>query len=339
MEITIKDILKGTTVGNMQTVGIMQVIPLLSDIEFDGFVSPEENCEFSNNNYGNMQFKNNNTETMIIPAHVAYLTSQEAQDHGLPHAGLVKGKGSTSYNTAACVQESQGGYVRGGNHKFTIMPFSIREIALSKRSEHSYNKLWPAIRSFNQTLGLRGHGHLEYFFKQFDQELEQFVAEFETVHKQVGAIIIINGKVAGVERAPNYKYWKQLWKELVRGCYASYALQVSKNKEVNEKDINKIRSAMNLNNINSLDDLTTELNRTEKTQKNKVNNILKGFINDKFTVSNDEKLSNIQRQNVKNNQFAGQLVKDSEAIVYASIITTSNWFKNEKWHTAGDFSL
>lgn len=339
MEITIRDILKGTTVGNMQTVGIMQVIPLLSDLEFDGFVSPSDNCIFHNNDYGNMQFRNNNEETMIIPAHAAYLTKQKAQDHGLPHAGIVKGKSAVSYSTAACIQESQAGTVQPGNHAFTILPFSIRETALKVRNERGYSKLWPIIKSFNNTLGLRNHGHLEYFFDHFDKELEEFVAEFETVNKQVGAIVIINGKVVGVERAPNYKYWKQLWKELVRGCYASYALQVSKNKQVTEKEINKIRSAMNLNNINSLDDLSKEFERTETTQKNKINNILKGFINDKFTVTTDETISSITRQNVTNNQFSGQIVKDNAAIVYASVITTSDWFKNEKWHTADEFSL
>jgi len=94
----------------------------------------------------------------------------------------------------------------------------LRETAHSLRkgaSSHSYDRLWPAISSMNQQLGIRNTaGHLEFFLQEFGKELDRFVAEFEIVPNQVGAIILINGRVAGVERAPNPEFWESIWQPL-----------------------------------------------------------------------------------------------------------------------------
>jgi hypothetical protein len=105
----VKEILKGTKIGTLQTVGIMQVIPLLSDIEFDGYVSPKQSGTFRNTNYGDMIFKNDSDKTMLIPNNTTYMVKQAAQDHAMMHAGIVKGK-STKWS----LDERDGGRVTYG---------------------------------------------------------------------------------------------------------------------------------------------------------------------------------------------------------------------------------
>ena len=65
-QITISEILKGTTAGRMQSVGYMQVIPLISQIEDDRFVSPME-AEVSTKGYGSMVFNNPINKVLIVP--------------------------------------------------------------------------------------------------------------------------------------------------------------------------------------------------------------------------------------------------------------------------------
>lgn len=69
------------------------------------------------------------------------------------------------------------------------------------RKEQSYNKLWDSISAFNREMGVQVAGHLEFFLKHFCKELDEFVAEFECVPRQIGAIILVDDQVVGVERS------------------------------------------------------------------------------------------------------------------------------------------
>lgn len=222
--ITIAEILRGAEAGRMQSVGYMQVIPLVSDLQDLNFTSPKE-AVVGTSTYGTMRFENPSDGILIVPTHAGYIVKQKAQNHAMAHTGIVKRKGQRAYDTAMCVQQSQGGYITKGAHKLSILPFSLREKALELKNEKQYGKLWNAISDFNKSLGVRGGGHLEYFLNHFQKELDQFVAEFECVPKQVGAIILIDGDIVGIERAPNYAYWKAIWPALIRECYGSRAIE------------------------------------------------------------------------------------------------------------------
>ena len=88
IQITISEILKGTTAGRMQSVGYMQVIPLISQIEDDRFVSPLE-AEVSTRGYGSMVFNNPLNKVLIVPLHAGYVVKQAAQDHAMSQAGVI----------------------------------------------------------------------------------------------------------------------------------------------------------------------------------------------------------------------------------------------------------
>ena len=80
---------------------------------------------------------------------------------------------------------------------------------------------------FNQEMGVPAAGHLEFFLKQFRKELDEFVAEFECVPRQIGAIILVDDQVVGIERAPSHAYWQSVWPCLIRECYGSLAIRVA----------------------------------------------------------------------------------------------------------------
>ena len=259
----IAELLRGCEVGRIQTVGFMQVIPLISDTVNDRFVSPTK-AKFSTRGYGEMDFDNESDQEMIVPAHTGYLVKQAAQNHAMCSAGLIKAKSHKQFTDAACIQQTQGGLISKGSHDMVILPAPLREPAYRLRGENSYSKLWPAITALNKKAGLsRTEGHLDYFLDHYADQLDQFVAEFEIVNKQVGAIILVNGKVIGIERVPNYEYWEDVWQPLIRECYGSMAiLEARDNGEVPTPP--KTRVA--LRRANSIEDLQDALDEASKEE-------------------------------------------------------------------------
>ncbi|MCU0355810.1 MAG: hypothetical protein MUD08_19075, partial [Cytophagales bacterium] len=72
---------------------------------------------------------------------------------------------------------------------------------------------------------LRRIGRLRYFLNHFKPQLDQFVAEFEYVKDQVGAIVMLEGRIVGIEIAPSHQYWQEIWMPLLRECYGSLVLE------------------------------------------------------------------------------------------------------------------
>jgi len=343
----IKQILKGVKPGRLQSVGYLQIIPLVSQLIDERFVSPAQ-TDISTAGYGKLVFSNKTSDkTTIIPTHTAYVTKQAAQDHAMMHLGLLKSHSEKQYNTAACIQETQGGYMSQNKYEFFILPWSLREISLKKRYVETYSKIWDDIKIFNQQLGLNSKGHLEFFVKEFKSELDLFIAQFEIIPNQIGAIILINGSVVGIERVPNYQYWRELWKPLIRECYGSLSLQTARGIWGSVKDrIPATRIPMK-SNVMSLDDIENELNRVTIAETETVKTIINNIISDDFEITNEPETSNgFKAFTLENKMFIGQIIADTvnivstdDKIVYASLITKQKWFKNQEWFEAGEFSM
>lgn len=226
--LTVEEILKGTRFGRTQSVGHMEVIPILDDGGADDTFAPPD-FGVSNHNYGEVDVTNESQDRpTILPTGTGWVTQQRAQDHAVPSAKLIKPGESKHINTAMCIEETQGGYIQGAKD-FLVLPASLRAKALSTRNDVGYSRLWDAIGTFNNDLGVsRGGGHLVRFLKEYETQLDEFVAEFELVPDQLGAVILIGGKVVGVERAPNVPFWERLWVPLVRVCYGSLAIKAGR---------------------------------------------------------------------------------------------------------------
>ena len=337
MKITISEILKGCTPGKMQSAGYMQVIPLLSDPELiDNRFGPFSGLVSSTVSYGTLIVQNRTDKHTILPMCAGILTKTAAQNHGVGKAVFVAKNNKSVMTHAACLQSSQPGAISPDVHEITIMPYSMRSEALNIKDVKDFRKMWPAIANFNRTAGItKSEAHLEYYLDQFGDKLDEFIGQFEIVKNQVGAIILLNGQVAGIERAPNYEFWKDLWKPLVRECYGSASLVFGKHGVKKSPPLG--RMPINDHEVKDFASLEVEFNKAQQSEDDAVKNTIREFAKNPFKMTREENEANgtICVDHLSGSQFTGQIVRDDDRIVYASLIPD----KNAKFNTAAQFSI
>ncbi len=336
--ITIGDALHGTRVGRLQSVGYMQVIPLLSDLEDERFVSPvEASSEVATQDYGTLLFTNPSDAFLIVPCHAAYVVKHAAQDHAMSHTGIVKSQDLRAFNTAMCVQQTQGGLIREGCHQLSILPFALRERALELRQEMSYDKLWSAIAAFQNELGIPGASHLEFFLKRFRRELDEFVAEFECAPDQIGAIILVDDCVVGIERAPSRAYWKSVWPALIRECYGSLAIQVARKKgEQAAPPASRVPLPAD---IGTLEELGRAVEAIEAEEDQRTRDRVRELLYEELKISVDDMVDGVTVETIDHRRFVGQVVRDGDRVVYASILSSKHGLQDEMWKSARPFTI
>jgi len=335
--ITMAEILRGVTPGRMQSVGYMQIIPLVTELVDERFIPPT-GIYSSTSDYGTVNIENRGSGMTILPMGTGYVVKQAAQNHAIPTAKLVKAGERATINTAACIQSSQGGTIRAGQHPMTIIPWALKEAAIMTRNRRQYQKLWGAIEEFNKRLGLMSRGHLELYLEKFKDDLDNFIAQFEVVPNQVGAIVLLNGYVMGVERAPNYEYWKAIWKPLIRECYGSLSLQFAKEAGPNPP-LPKTRVPLKRAGIDTLKDVEKAYTEAKGMEDDVIRGTIRKFIKEKFKRSHEEKSGSIEVETLEHKQFKGQVVRDNDKILYASFVTTSSWNQNHDWYEADEFRI
>ncbi|HSA52631.1 MAG TPA: DUF6569 family protein [Yinghuangia sp.] len=222
---TVGDLLAGARPGSVQSVGRMQVLPLLAGDAPTADLGDPSALGISTGDYGTLFFRNESPGPVLVPSHLAVIVSQAAQDHAMPRAALVAAGAERSYTAAMCIQQSQGGLIRHGRHRLAVLPPALREAASDLPAEPGYNRLWPAVSQFKNSARVTGAANLVQFLKRFATELDQFVAEFECVDDQIGAVVLMDDRVIGVERAPSHTYWQALWEPLIRFCYGAEAVR------------------------------------------------------------------------------------------------------------------
>lgn len=226
----------GIEIGHVQSVDEMTVIPILGDDRGD--VALPEHLKFkSTTEYGVMVFENDHIDMPAIVPTNMMVRGKEGQDHAMSGSGIVLAKSTQSFDTACCIEESQGGYLTSDNNDEDILPIDLRKAFLSieLRKQEAYNKLWPNIKRWLKGLGVydkkygnENAAHLQYFYDHpvFKVALEQFAAEFEPVDNQIGAIIMFSGVPVGIEVMPSNDHWEAYWKLLLRGCYGAEMIRL-----------------------------------------------------------------------------------------------------------------
>ncbi|QEG39380.1 ARPP-1 family domain-containing protein [Roseimaritima ulvae] len=342
--IEVREVLRGCEAGRLQSVGYMQVIPLVSDLNDDRFVSPVQ-CDAAvyTTSYGTLGFRNTSDSVMIVPCHAGYVVKQHAQDHAMAHAGVVDAAGDRRYDTAACIQASQGGFIKKGSYRMLILPHALREHALQKRGEKNYQKLWDDISVFNQRFGVNGQGHLEYFLKAFKKELDEFVAEFECVPRQVGAIVLVDDRVVGIERAPSHAYWQSIWPSLIRECYGSLAIEAAKANGDRAPDRSpRVQLPVEIASLDELESLITEIaSQEDERARSTVRDLLDEPLDLQYeeAVSDRRVGANVSIDTATSQHFTGQVIRDGDKIVYASLPATSAFVKSQEWTRAKPFAI
>jgi len=335
IRLTLAEILQGKVAGRPQSVGIMDVAPLLPQDEAHHnriFAVPSTEMYLDGNpNYGTVIVRNANPEMpLICPTNTTWVTGHRAQDHALCKAALVKGGATSSYENAACLQASQGGAIPAELYEFQILPATLRRMDRKIAEKHEYGKIWENIKNLNQALNLPDHvGNLEFLFKQFEKELYQFVAEFESVPNQIGALIMINGQLVGVEIAPSPEYWASVWEPLIRYCYGPEALLAAK-KLGDEGVRNAVlgRPTLRYEHARSLDDLKEALEQLRREEMSRMEDIIRANLETSLEFAVDETISVAHSPGDKTTyemasafeDFIGQVVLDEGYVVYGSLV-------------------
>jgi hypothetical protein len=201
-----------------------------------------------------------------------------------------------------------------------ILPVPLRAPALAMRNQTDYARLWPAVQRFNRAGGLPPVGNLVTFYTHYRSQLDRFVAEFESVRGQVGAIVFVAGVIAGIERAPSHEYWGAVWEPLVRTCYGAHAVEVARR----TKRAPGTRLPLRTDGVTSLDGLAAALEETERAEATAACDVVGALPDDPFTCDTDERAESFTVETFGNRGFAGQIVRDrdNDRVVYASLVAT-----------------
>ena len=335
--LSIAELLHGTRAGRLQSVGVMQIIPLLSELEDDRFLAPSF-VRVSTQGYGNLRFDNTAEKHVIIPCHAGYIVEEAAQDHAMAQSAVIPGKTERGFTNAMCIQQNQGGYISQAQHKLMILPYSLRESALNKRKTESFNKLWPDIQAWNQRMALGQDGNLVVFMREFKKQLDRFVAEFECVPQQIGAIILIGGEIVGIERAPSSAYFREIWSALIRECYGSEAIAYARQLG-DEAPLLETRIPLRQEGIGSLEELAQALKEVEEIEQEMAYQIVRDLLDLPLQREAEDTTHGLTVETLSSERFLGQMIRDEEAICYASLFLSQAARRKYAWKRAQPFSL
>jgi hypothetical protein len=181
-----------------------------------------------------------------------------------------------------------------------------------------------------------GHaGHLEYFYEAYREQLDGFVAQFEPVPHQVGAVVLVDGKVAGVERAPSSAYFASVWRPLLRDCYGALAAVLDRQGRAARPP----RTRAPLRKASSLDDLGAALAEADAEEYDRVAALVTNVAALTVEVTPEERVQEFQVEGLTGRSFVGQAVRDGEKVLYASLVASSTWQQHEDWLTARPFAM
>lgn len=312
--LTVEMILRGTGLGAMQSVGSMQVIPLTGDD--DAAYAPPE-LEVGTHGYGSVALRNANDKPTIVPYGAGWVVKQRAQDHAIASGAFLKAGEARIVSKAMCIQQTQPGLIARAKHALTILPARLRTKALSMRHVEQYSKLWEHITTFNKALGIEAAANLVTFLTSFQKQLDEFVAEFELVPRQIGAIVLVDGEVVGVERAPSAAYFAATWEPLIRVCYGSLAVGTARRDPPRTrlpflaltKSIDALRSALE------------DLRAREETLTEEIVTFVRSFRMERAAEA-DDTMGDAQLWTVAGHNMGGQVVTSGDAVSYASLVLT-----------------
>ena len=217
--------------GPIQVVDEMIVIPLVGEERGD-LAKPHSLAFEKTSEYGHMIYSNVDEEkAAIVPSNIM-VRSPKGQDHAMAGSGIVLAKDKIVFKNACCIESSMGGYLSKEGNEYDILPIQLRKVFLSygKRLEDNYEKLWSHITNWLEGMNISTRAHLRYFYdnSEIRKSLETFSAEFEPVMGQVGAVVLFQEKIVGIEVMPSVEHWSAYWRLLIRGCYGAELIRLKK---------------------------------------------------------------------------------------------------------------
>ena len=210
--------LTGHRLGTPQRAGALTMVPVFG-AAYPGIAPPRTGVKLSRvDGYGRVVLHNGGPDApAIVPLHVGYV-QDGAQNHALCRSAFLAPGQELLFDDACCVQETQGGYLAERDQWFFVLPVELRAAALDLSGVSNYSKLWSAITALNERYRLPARGHLEQVLTGKRAVLTQFQSRLELLPRQLGALFFIGDRLAGMEIAPDPRYFAEVWMALV--CFA-----------------------------------------------------------------------------------------------------------------------
>ena len=307
----IVDLLGSIKLGMPQSAGNMTIIPITAEVQ-DTDISGEMVLSVARDtDYSRLTLKNIDDKPVIVPQGSFF--KGKGQDRAMLKASII-GPGSEKTLQVGCVEPSEGGHISIGSKDYTFIPARLRVPALVKPAT-SYNVIWDDIKKYLEDAGLRGGNAINVFYSNFNKELDEFVAQFEPVDKQIGAIIIINNQIAGIEIYPNYQAWSKVWRLLLRDSYGADAIAL-----IRQKQIAAYKPIIDLDKIEKFEDLEREVLGVKANFITFMKELVDTVLDEEF-ATNTRETSNIFKVNdVQSQSLIGQMILKNERVVYVSLL-------------------
>jgi len=325
----VKDVLNGYRVDseNIQSVGNMTVVPIISDQEFTNVANINEVKLSADRDYGELEFANHSGKLAIVIQGWTIIDGQHAQDRTVPYAQLIKAgtklMPAKKGVPANCVQAHQGGHFNVGaweQENFMVLPPSLRSLAIknSNYNRAEYNALWSSLRTWVKTMNCEDSG-LTHFYSKHRDTLDTFVAQFEPVDKQLGAIVFINGELVAVDIMPKYETWKAMWRQMIRDSYGAEAIRLQEN-----QGAQVTHPSIDVASVKTVSDLAKAFKETKDEFHNVLKRVISTVCDADMDYENLERIDELSMLKVNNSDYTGQVVMHGDKhFVYASIVKSS----------------
>jgi hypothetical protein len=258
--------------------------------------------------YGRVVLANPSTSGVaIVPLHIGYI-QDGAQNHALCRSAFLAAGQELLFADACCVQASQGGYLAGRDQWFFLLPVELRGAAQDLTGVENYSKLWSAIAVLNRRYGLPGRGHLEQVLTRMRSVLTQFQSRLEPQPGQIGALFLVAGRLAGVEIAPDPRYFAELWMALACFAYGPAAWHAA-----------QPEPAVEPYQVSTVDELRAALDADRRVVVEDVRGALADPAWQDVERTEQERYLDLRLSTVSSAGVGGQVVSDGDRLVYASL--------------------
>lgn len=326
----LRDLLRGFEARQPQSVANMTIIPLVNqDLVYTDIGTVADIYLERDQAYDRLTMGNQSDQPTIMPSGFTLITKEKAQDRAVANKTIIPGKNSVEVN-AYCVQSTQPGHMDKKNkdkQEVRMLPVTVRKVAYANRNERNYSALWQSLGVYNTTLGVSGN-YLTSFFDRFKDQLENFIAEFELIPHQRGAIILINDKVVGVEIAANPLAFSAQWESLIRDCYGSEAIS-------KQKDFKVIDESAIMADVDSLEDLAECVERIEDKEFLFAERTINDILSQVERQSDRQTVGALKVVDVETDDYLGQAVRKNGSIIDLTLLSRDTAQKGFKFGRPG----
>lgn len=250
----------------------------------------------------------------ILPLGYTLITLERAQDRAVATKCIIPGR-ATREVPAYCVQSSQCGHMARANRErqeARMLPLGLRRLAFRHRESQDFRALWEGLAGHNRRHGVAGN-LLSSFFEHYRRQLREFVAEFELVPGQRGAVVLINDRVEGVEVAPGPAAFAALWEPLIRDCYGAEAVG-------RPAGLDAIDGSQLLGDAGTFEELLTRLEELERREREFADRTVAGILGQDETGRERQREGPLRVLDVETTEYEGQAVRENGSIVDLTLL-------------------